>query len=732
MNNPGQNSAPSLTGGNPEEVINLPCPNCGQILNLRRKHLGIRGKCVHCHNGVTAVLNSVGAATLVADLPEKHEEPEEAPATSSHAFAPASTSPTAPEPEAAAGSWGQPAPAPQVEEAMTSPEPVHEPEESFQNQSPAPFSGTNPGSPAPSAEETDPTTKAPSETESFGATAPGFLSPAAPANEMLENSPAAATSPSPFGQIPSATEESKPETTTETASKFPSTDFSGTPTPTEPANPADAPAFGGGFAAPAPSPEPESKAFGAPASQPSEEPASTPFSGGFTAPAQESTEIPVAAPKAEEVPQPSFTGGFTQAAAPAETPSSPFGAPAAEEAKPEPEPVPSSESTPEESNSFASGFSAPTSSPPAAASPFGAPPEEQVFADEPATGVDPDPASEVASDSNDSSGFSGGFLAAKPAKDTVAEEPTAETPPSPAFAETPAPSPFGSPSDESKPTASPFSPPQASAPPEIPAEPAPEPKQEPVTPKAESLPGTTAGFISPPPIPAEAISEPEAGANEPALKEEQSKGSPFEEKREKFTPTDPPAGLSPFTTGSASKSQPGFAEALFDKKEEEKPTAVPPKQPAMPSTEAVAASAADQQWGPNPAEKKDLEAMAAVTETATKASHESQGEDASNKPSRMVLKGKGNASGSILKLAKTFILSVILAGIGFAAYKFTPEEKWLEWKDKAVEWLEPGAVILQDTPFAKPAEQAAIENPAAAPEQEEGPSEEEPDTFRVE
>ncbi|MDF1823546.1 MAG: hypothetical protein P1U68_02830 [Verrucomicrobiales bacterium] len=46
-----------------EAVIRLNCPGCSGGLNLRRKHLGISGACVHCHTPITAV-ESGGAIVL--------------------------------------------------------------------------------------------------------------------------------------------------------------------------------------------------------------------------------------------------------------------------------------------------------------------------------------------------------------------------------------------------------------------------------------------------------------------------------------------------------------------------------------------------------------------------------------------------------------------------------------------------------------------------------------------
>lgn len=38
----------------PEDTLRLSCPDCGGGLNLKRRHLGITGQCVHCHSPLTA------------------------------------------------------------------------------------------------------------------------------------------------------------------------------------------------------------------------------------------------------------------------------------------------------------------------------------------------------------------------------------------------------------------------------------------------------------------------------------------------------------------------------------------------------------------------------------------------------------------------------------------------------------------------------------------------------
>tara|TARA_R110002096_G_scaffold27831_11_gene84643 strand:- start:3132 stop:4565 length:1434 start_codon:yes stop_codon:yes gene_type:complete len=58
-------SASPVAESNPEEVLKLSCPECSGILNIRRKHIGIAGKCVHCKTPVTAIELSPGNVALI-------------------------------------------------------------------------------------------------------------------------------------------------------------------------------------------------------------------------------------------------------------------------------------------------------------------------------------------------------------------------------------------------------------------------------------------------------------------------------------------------------------------------------------------------------------------------------------------------------------------------------------------------------------------------------------------
>jgi hypothetical protein len=79
---------------NTVETLRLKCPTCGGGLNLKRRHLGITGQCVHCRTPLTA-LEKNGSVQVVAGL-DPHfpaEVPAEVPGTA--ATPPAPTAPAA-------------------------------------------------------------------------------------------------------------------------------------------------------------------------------------------------------------------------------------------------------------------------------------------------------------------------------------------------------------------------------------------------------------------------------------------------------------------------------------------------------------------------------------------------------------------------------------------------------------------------------------------------------------
>ncbi|MEM6277834.1 MAG: hypothetical protein AAF733_00040 [Verrucomicrobiota bacterium] len=106
----------------PEDaVIKLKCPQCSGGLNLRRKHMGILGKCVHCKTPIMAV--EEGGKVFLKHMGEKEasqpESPKQVEEKPTEVTAPESSAPSAP-PETPA-QFAAPGPAPQ-ETASSAPE----------------------------------------------------------------------------------------------------------------------------------------------------------------------------------------------------------------------------------------------------------------------------------------------------------------------------------------------------------------------------------------------------------------------------------------------------------------------------------------------------------------------------------------------------------------------------------------------------------------------------------
>ena len=66
----------------PEEVIRLVCPDCDGKLNLRRKHIGIAGNCVHCRIPVMAVEEDGDVFLRLTQKVEENPRPTAPPAKS--------------------------------------------------------------------------------------------------------------------------------------------------------------------------------------------------------------------------------------------------------------------------------------------------------------------------------------------------------------------------------------------------------------------------------------------------------------------------------------------------------------------------------------------------------------------------------------------------------------------------------------------------------------------------
>ncbi|MEC5125947.1 hypothetical protein VSU19_04260 [Verrucomicrobiales bacterium BCK34] len=176
-----------------------------------------------------------------------------------------------------------------------------------------------------------------------------------------------------------------------------------------------------------------------------------------------------------------------------------------------------------------------------------------------------------------------------------------------------------------------------------------------------------------------------------------------------------PVGISPFSTGSAKRVEPGFAETLFTGS----PAPEAPKPPALPHAQAPDMSAPDDvafnaanQWGPPAAVKtsdgQELDFSAIPPPSQKKA--EPAGRPV---PAKMPKKRKSN-SGAFKKIFKFFLTLGIIGGIAFGANTFVPEAKWGQWKQQVIDWLEPGSVILEKLPFGKN-KQVSTHAPPAKP-----------------
>ncbi|MEM7600408.1 MAG: hypothetical protein AAF357_03210 [Verrucomicrobiota bacterium] len=99
-----------------DAVVRLKCPECSGGLNLRRKHLGISGKCVHCKTPITAV-EEAGVITL-----RRSAEVEAARAVATPSAPVENTPPTMEAPSAAEEEAGKFIP-PAMPEAVAQPVP---------------------------------------------------------------------------------------------------------------------------------------------------------------------------------------------------------------------------------------------------------------------------------------------------------------------------------------------------------------------------------------------------------------------------------------------------------------------------------------------------------------------------------------------------------------------------------------------------------------------------------
>lgn len=158
------------------------------------------------------------------------------------------------------------------------------------------------------------------------------------------------------------------------------------------------------------------------------------------------------------------------------------------------------------------------------------------------------------------------------------------------------------------------------------------------------------------------------------------------------------ASISPFSTGSA-EPDPGFAETLFREKAEGDTGAIQPKSPfgeldggddAPLSSGALFSSAAT-------STKPDKEV---VLDGDGRPLREMTPEEKERFASDIMQFGEYNKRSPWLKrIVKSLVTLAVLAGIGYAAYVFLPQEQIEVAKAKVLDWLEPGSVLMDYLPF---------------------------------
>lgn len=164
-------------------------------------------------------------------------------------------------------------------------------------------------------------------------------------------------------------------------------------------------------------------------------------------------------------------------------------------------------------------------------------------------------------------------------------------------------------------------------------------------------------------------------------------------------PTQNHASISPFSNHKPENSA-GFAETLFrEKASDVSPAAFEPKSPFGDSNDSVGGvggalfAPVDQAASAQSGEEVILDGDGRPLKPMTE-----EEKDAFARESVQV--GGYHKRSPWVKRITRFILSiVILGGLGYGAYVFMPEEKVKEWKNKTLDWLEPGTVLLDFLPF---------------------------------
>lgn len=154
-------------------------------------------------------------------------------------------------------------------------------------------------------------------------------------------------------------------------------------------------------------------------------------------------------------------------------------------------------------------------------------------------------------------------------------------------------------------------------------------------------------------------------------------------------PTEKP--VSPFPPENREdEPAPGFAEALFPKKE--------PQQASPFSTEQAGPPALGQQQAQTPPPFGPPKTEEAADKLETKADPAPPA--SSPKPSRVFNEGSvSGTTAAITKIMRLVIVLTLLGGFAYAAFILTPPAKVAAMKVQIKEWLKPGAVLKEYLPF---------------------------------
>ncbi|MDF1859925.1 MAG: hypothetical protein P1U87_06900 [Verrucomicrobiales bacterium] len=164
-------------------------------------------------------------------------------------------------------------------------------------------------------------------------------------------------------------------------------------------------------------------------------------------------------------------------------------------------------------------------------------------------------------------------------------------------------------------------------------------------------------------------------------------------------PTQNHASISPFTNNKPENSA-GFAETLFREKASDVPPATfEPKSPFGDSADSAGGvggglfASAVQEASAKPREEVVLDGDGRPLKPMS-----DEEKDAFARES-MQVGGCHKRPPWVTHITRFVLTIAILCGVGYGAYVFTPEEKIKEWKNMALDWLEPGTVLLDFLPF---------------------------------